>query len=263
MIKGPQDFKNPPPPRDTCIQMIENNTWIPHSSMHRGRDLHSGAVNLGKLTLLGGTGANTSMETLEPLKGNMWTEDTIKETKYACTAKLSATEFMVTGGTKNPGEVLKYNVVTGEITRLANLTQERSGHGCALVKYKGTKGVMVAGGLPKGNTQWSEDVANTTTSHTEFYNIKKGQWEVMAELNEARRGLRLIFVKNTLYAMGGFNGEKYVATVECFCPKKKKWTKVEDMLSARAFAGVVAVPQERIKCKKNKKGMKKKNDNEE
>merc|ERR1719495_2085699 len=72
----------------------------------------------------------------------------------------------------------------------------------------------------------------------------------MGQLNEARRGIRLVFVKDTLYAMGGFNGKtkKYVSTVERFDFKTKTWSKVEDMLAARAFPGVVAVPEELFKC---------------
>jgi len=247
MIKGPP-IPPFPPARNTCIAMTPEGTWLNHSIMHAGRDVHSSAVNLGKLTLLGGTDAPTSRDTLEPAKSSEWTEETIKETKYACTAKLSPTEFMVSGGEFNPAEVLKYNVVTGEITPLENLIQERSGHGCAFVKHKDMVGVMVAGGLPQGNEEWTEDVTRATTDHAEFYNMETGKWQVVGKLNEARRGIRLVFVKNTLYAMGGFNGEKYVATVERFCFKTKTWSKVEDMLAARAFPGVVAVPETLFQC---------------
>jgi len=243
MIQGPP-IPPFPPARDTCIQMSDDLTWSYHSTMHQGRDIHASAVNLGMLALLGGTDAPTSMDTIQPVKTKDWTEDTIKKTKYSCAAKISPTEFMVTGGEYSPAEVLKYNAITGEVTPLANLKQERSGHGCAFVKHGAMVGVMVAGGLPLGNQHWTTDVTRLTTGSTEFYNMETGEWELVGSFNEPRRGVKLVFVQDTLYAMGGFNGKKYVATVEKFDFATKTWNKVEDMLAARAFAGVVAVPQD-------------------
>jgi len=249
MITGPP-IPPFPPARDTCIQMDpKDRTWKIHSKMHAGRDVHSSASNLGVLTLLGGTDAPTSRDTMTPTLAAQWTEDKIKKTKYVCTAKISPTEFIATGGTYAPAEVLKYNVLTGESTPLAKLNQERSGHGCATVDHKGMKGVMVAGGLPLGDQSWTKNVTRATTNHTEFYNMRTGEWEVMGQLNEARRGIRLVFVENTLLAFGGFNGKRYVETVESFNFKTKTWKKVEPMLAARAFPGVVAVPDKLFECK--------------
>jgi len=243
MIRGPP-IPPFPPARDTCIQMSRELTWSHHSTMHQGRDVQASVVNLGKLMLLGGTDAPTSMDTMEPAVSGSWTESSIKQTKYACAAKISPTEFMVTGGQYYPSEVLKYDTLTGKTTPLANLKQKRSGHGCAFVKHGSMVGVMVAGGLPLGNQQWKVDVTRATTDHVEFYSLETGQWEVVGSLNEARRGLKLIFVQDTLYAMGGFNGKRYVSTVEKFDFATKTWKPAADMLVPRAFHGVVAVPQE-------------------
>lgn len=233
--------------RDTCIQMDKDKTWSFHSKMHAGRDVHAHAVNLGKLTLLGGTDDPISRDTIEPAKSSDWTEEKIKKTKYSCAAKISATEFMVTGGEFGEFEALKYNSLTGEITPLANLMQKRSGHGCAFVKHGSMVGVIVAGGLPMGEQTWNADVTRQVTNHAEFYSLKSGKWEELGNLNEGRRGLGLVFVQDTLYAMGGFNGKKYVATVEKFDFATKTWSKVEDMLAPRAFAGITAVPVDMFK----------------
>merc|ERR1712080_208479 len=194
MIQGPP-IPPFPPARDTCIQMSDDLTWSYHSTMHQGRDIHASAVNLGKLSLLGGTDAPTSMDIIQPVKTKDWTEHTIKKTKYSCAAKISPTEFMVTGGEYNPAEVLKYNAITGEVTPLANLKQERSGHGCAFVKHGNMVWVMVAGGLPMGNQHWTTDVARLSTGSTEFYNMDTGDWEDMGSFNKPRRGVKLVLFR--------------------------------------------------------------------
>ena len=100
---------------------------------------------------------------------------------------------------------------------------------------------MVAGGLPLQND--AQPHARKTTNHVEFFSMDTGEWEEIGSLNEARRGIELVFVEDTLYAMGGFNGKRYVSTVEKFNFETKTWTVVEDMLAARAFKGIVAEPE--------------------
>jgi len=249
MIKGPP--KPPfPPARDNCIKMdMEKHSWQHFATMHTGRDVHSHVAMLGKLILIGGTDNPTSMDIIEPGKSKEFAEFPIPKTKYSCVAKISPTEYIITGGTYASAKAYKVNVVTQAITPLANLTQERSGHGCAYVEAGDMKGVIIAGGLPLGNTIWTTKVTSKTTAVTEFYDLKTGKWTRMGDLHTARRGIRLLFVGGTLYSFGGFNGKKYTDFVESFDFKTKKWIQVEPMLAARAFPSVAVVPEKFFECK--------------
>lgn len=42
----------------------------------------------------------------------------------------------------------------------------------------------------------------------------KGEWELLPPLKEHRRALSLVALPDGIYAIGGYNGKEYLATVE-------------------------------------------------
>jgi len=236
-----------PPALKSCIEMsVTSLAWTSHSSMAQSRDIHASAVNLGRLTVLGGTDSNTTKETIRPAVSDKWVQHNIAPTKYSCASKLSPEEFMVTGGAELPASAVSYNVLKGKVGKINDMQQERSGHGCALVKHgaSGMHGVVVAGGYPGGGVIWETDVSLSTSNSVELYDLSTTTWRSLGSLNMARRGLKLVYVQDTLYAMGGSNGTAYVTTVEKLDFATETWSYAEDMFVPRAFPGVAALPEE-------------------
>ena len=44
-----------------------------------------------------------------------------------------------------------------------------------------------------------------------------------------------------LYAVGGFNSENRLRTVECYCPQEKQWKTIASMNTPRSGAGVISM----------------------
>lgn len=58
-------------------------------------------------------------------------------------------------------------------------------------------------------------------------------------MNDARRALAVIAMPDGIYAIGGYDGQKYLATVEKFCLTQNKWIKVKQMNTARCTLSAV------------------------
>lgn len=55
---------------------------------------------------------------------------------------------------------------------------------------------------------------NTGFNSAERYDPETGHWEMIAPMKEARRALSAVALPDGIYAIGGYNGTKYVQTVE-------------------------------------------------
>lgn len=53
----------------------------------------------------------------------------------------------------------------------------------------------------------------------------------------ARIGVGVSVVKRLLYAIGGYDGNSRLNTVECYHPEKDSWTEVASMNTNRSGAG--------------------------
>ena len=62
-------------------------------------------------------------------------------------------------------------------------------------------------------------------------------------MNEKRAGFGLVAVMNNLFAIGGFDGERFTETVEKYCPESDTWSFVKSMESARAGVGLAVLPR--------------------
>ncbi len=59
-------------------------------------------------------------------------------------------------------------------------------------------------------------------------------------MQDARRALAVVAMPDGIYAIGGYDGTKYLATVEKFCLMASKWVKVKQMSTARCTLTAVA-----------------------
>jgi hypothetical protein len=48
----------------------------------------------------------------------------------------------------------------------------------------------------------------------ERYDFVTGQWEMLPEMNEARRALAAVALPDGIYAIGGYDGKQYLDSVE-------------------------------------------------
>ena len=57
-------------------------------------------------------------------------------------------------------------------------------------------------------------------------------------MNEHRSALSVAVVKNKLFALGGYNGAKFLDSVEVYEPDTGEWQLLKSMPDARSGAGV-------------------------
>ena len=50
----------------------------------------------------------------------------------------------------------------------------------------------------------------------ERFNVAKQSWELLPPMKEARRALAAVVLPDGIYAIGGYDGRQYLATVEKF-----------------------------------------------
>lgn len=48
----------------------------------------------------------------------------------------------------------------------------------------------------------------------ERFDFTTGQWEMLPEMNEARRALAAVALPDGIYAIGGYDGKQYLSSVE-------------------------------------------------
>ena len=98
-----------------CLELTDDFEWIDYPHTHHGRDIHASIALHGTIYWIGGHNSPDTMEYHSPYGENP-EEWILEETapyqfKHSCAAKISPTEFLVTGGFYNALITLKYNVV--------------------------------------------------------------------------------------------------------------------------------------------------------
>lgn len=74
----------------------------------------------------------------------------------------------------------------------------------------------------------------------ERFSFERKCWEGIADLNSPRRALAAVCLKNGVYAIGGFNGTNYLATVEKYDAGANRWDFVASMKCGRCMVQAVA-----------------------
>jgi N-acetylneuraminic acid mutarotase len=65
--------------------------------------------------------------------------------------------------------------------------------------------------------------SNEPLNSVEMFDPKTNKWTYVAPMKYARRALSAAFLLDGIYAIGGFNGEHYMSSVEKFEESVGKW----------------------------------------
>ena len=76
----------------------------------------------------------------------------------------------------------------------------------------------------------------------ERYDPNTDQWTMVASMINCRDAVGVSCLGNKLYAVGGYDGLKYLSAVESYDPQRNEWQEVASLNSGRAAACVVTVP---------------------
>ncbi len=94
---------------------------------------------------------------------------------------------------------------SGRVTRAANMTTARVFPAAALIGQD----LYVAGGVNSDSGILSS-----------CGRLHSGKWTSVASMNEERDGLVMVAVNGKLFTFGGWNGSKWLSSVECYDPSR-------------------------------------------
>ncbi len=69
------------------------------------------------------------------------------------------------------------------------------------------------------------------------YDPDLDRWQKIANMNSRRIGVGLTCVNRLLFAVGGFDGQNRLASVEMYDPESDEWKNVAPMKTTRSGAG--------------------------
>ena len=73
--------------------------------------------------------------------------------------------------------------------------------------------------------------------HTSRYDAENDKWTDIASMSTRRIGVGCAVLNRLLYAVGGYDGENRLSSVECYDPEHNQWTEVRAMNTMRSGAG--------------------------
>jgi len=225
--------------RLSCLTLQPDNTWTKHSNLTHNRSSHSSAVYNSDLYLIGGGEANTTeMFRHENNNDNLWQLAwNVAEGTDGCSVTTGPGTAIVTGGHGCSKCAYQFNLQTGEKTKLQNMNEGRTSHGCAFYQFDGEDYILAAGGWDGHNLRSSE-----------VFSLKTGKWRIVGDLKEGKRGLQLAVVEGgKVLATGGRVGS-WVDSVEVFDVEMEQWSQGLPLTHRRAYHGVTAVPGTRFSC---------------
>ena len=69
------------------------------------------------------------------------------------------------------------------------------------------------------------------------YDAENDRWVAVASMSTKRIGVSCAVANRLLYAIGGYDGEARLASVECYDPEYDKWIEIKPMNTMRSGAG--------------------------
>ena len=76
------------------------------------------------------------------------------------------------------------------------------------------------------------------------YDPERDTWTMVCGMKSSRIGVGCAVVNRMLYAVGGFDGERRLSSVERYHPENDEWCFVRSMQVARSGAGQLMLLQE-------------------
>ena len=67
----------------------------------------------------------------------------------------------------------------------------------------------------------------------EKYDFITKKWTIISEMTDPRRALTAVSLPNGVYAIGGYNGDKYLDSVERYDWDIEEWVNVKSMITSR------------------------------
>lgn len=83
----------------------------------------------------------------------------------------------------------------------------------------------------------------STISNSSSFDPEKDHWTLVQPMHSKRLAVGVAVVNRLLYAIGGFDGENRLNTVECYHPENNAWSYVLPMKYQRSGAGVAVLNQ--------------------
>lgn len=71
------------------------------------------------------------------------------------------------------------------------------------------------------------------------YDLEVDRWTNIKAMHAKRLAVGVAVVNRLLYAIGGFDGENRLNSVECYHPENNEWTMVNSMATQRSGAGKI------------------------
>lgn len=175
-----------------------------------------------KIYILGGKlvdGTRTDIIEEYDVNEDIWVESKMKlpsPRSGFSNVLLNYKQLIVIGG--NDGQVLDnvdlLNLATGEWSLLPPMSIKRD----ELAVTIGPDGKVYAIGGYGGQN-------STCLKSVERFNFQTYTWEKVADLNEPRRALAAVSLPDGVYAIGGYNGSRYLGSMERYDEVKNKWIK--------------------------------------
>ena len=203
--------------KNTTLSSVERlnmnkGIWQPVSDVNIARTkFGSVSVRGQKIYLLGGKlvdGSRTDIIEEYDVYKDTWIKSKFKmpaPRSGFSTVLLNDKQLIVIGG--NDGQVLDsvhlLNISTGEWSQLPSMMTKRD----ELAVNVGPDGKIYAIGGYGGQN-------STCLKSVERFNLQTYEWEKIADLNEPRRALAAVSLPDGVYAIGGYNGSKYLGSME-------------------------------------------------
>lgn len=78
------------------------------------------------------------------------------------------------------------------------------------------------------------------TGSTYSYDPDQDRWTLVQPMHSKRLGVGVVVINRLLYAIGGFDGNERLASVECYHPENNEWSYLPPLKTGRSGAGNLA-----------------------
>lgn len=82
-------------------------------------------------------------------------------------------------------------------------------------------------------------VLNTDSPYS--YDPDQDRWTLVQPMHSKRLGVGVVVINRLLYAIGGFDGNERLASVECYHPENNEWSYLPPLKTGRSGAGNLAL----------------------
>jgi len=215
-----------------CYTFTGDN-WEFHSSFTEKRSGHS-MVSVPKgVYSFGGHSINSWSSSEVLLDGSpFWTPgpNIPGEGVYgSCAVAVNDSVILIAGGEYDTTQVRLYNVYTDQWSSLPSLPYGVWDHDCILTP----NGVLLSGGMSGG----------TVSGQTILIDLTSGQSNTVGSLIEARVGHKMVEYGASVVALGGWNGDRILGSMEEWHPETQTWiSKPDSIIKPRCYFSVMNVP---------------------